>query len=110
MLRILERATDNTATRVRSDSHGGQQAYPGPRNQKSESKKDGEPVIVARVCNGYQIFPSVERLDPRKAPNFNLGPILENEGTIEGTFQVADRIFQGRLGLACFCAKDPLSK
>ena len=40
------------------------------------------------------IFPSVERLEPRKTPNFNLGPLLENGETIEGTFQVIDKIFQ----------------
>jgi uncharacterized protein DUF6589 len=54
----------------------------------------------------YPIFPSVERLEPRKTPNFNLGPLLEDEGTIEGTFEVIDRIFQDQLGLDDTCTFD----
>lgn len=52
-----------------------------------------------RASTKYPTFPSVERLSPRKTPNFGLGPILENEGTIEGTFQVIDKIFLQQLGL-----------
>jgi hypothetical protein len=52
-----------------------------------------------RTSTRYPTFPSVERLSPRKTPNFGLGPILENEGTIEGTFQVIDKIFLEQLGL-----------
>jgi hypothetical protein len=39
----------------------------------------------------YPEFPSVERLAPRRTPHFGLGPILENEGTIEGTYEVLIR-------------------
>jgi hypothetical protein len=47
----------------------------------------------------YPEFPSVERLAPRKRPHFGLGPVLENEGTIEGTYEVIDKIFQQQLKL-----------
>jgi hypothetical protein len=47
----------------------------------------------------YPEFPSVERLAPRKTPHFGLGPILENEGTIEGTYEVIDKIFKQQLKL-----------
>jgi hypothetical protein len=52
-----------------------------------------------RTSTRYPIFPSVERLSPRKTPNFGLGPILENKGTIKGTFQVINKIFLEQLGL-----------
>jgi hypothetical protein len=47
----------------------------------------------------YPQFPTVERLKSRITPNFGLGPILENEGTIQGTYQVIDKIFLHQLGL-----------
>lgn len=47
----------------------------------------------------YPQFPTVERLQPRRTPHFGLGPILENEGTIQGTYQVIDTIFLRQLGL-----------
>ena len=47
----------------------------------------------------YPDFPSVERLAPRRTPHFGLGPILENEGTIEGTYEVIDNIFKQQLKL-----------
>lgn len=53
----------------------------------------------AHSAPSYPEFPSVERLKPRKTPNFELGPILENEGTISGTYQVIDKIFLQQLGL-----------
>ncbi len=43
-------------------------------------------------------LPSVERLPPRKTPHYGLGPILENEGTISGTYSVIDKIFTEQLG------------
>lgn len=46
----------------------------------------------------YPEFPTVERLAPRKTPHFGLGPMLENEGTIQGTYQVIDKIFTKQLG------------
>lgn len=48
---------------------------------------------------GWPEFPLVERLETRKTPHFGLGPILENEGTIQGTYEVIDNIFQRQLGL-----------
>lgn len=64
-------------------------------NQSSTSKisTDGSPPLR------YPEFPLVERLTPRKTPHFGLGPILENEGTIQGTYQVIDKIFTGQLRL-----------
>lgn len=47
----------------------------------------------------YPEFPSVERLARRKTPHFGLSPILENEGTIDGTFKVIDKVFSQQLGL-----------
>lgn len=48
---------------------------------------------------GYPEFPSVERLYTRKTPHFGLSPIQENEGTIQGTYQVIDKIFLHQFGL-----------
>jgi hypothetical protein len=43
-------------------------------------------------------FPAVERLPPRKTSNYGLGPITENEGTIDGTYAVIRNIFIDQLG------------
>jgi hypothetical protein len=43
-------------------------------------------------------LPSVERLSPRRTPHYGLGPILENEGTISGTYSVIDIVFTEQLG------------
>lgn len=43
-------------------------------------------------------FPTVERLPPRKTPYYGLGPITENEGTINGTYAVIRNIFINQLG------------
>lgn len=43
-------------------------------------------------------LPSIERLPPRKTPHYGLGPILENEGTINGTYSVIDKVFTEQLG------------
>ena len=43
-------------------------------------------------------FPAIERLPPRKTPNYGLGPITENEGTIDGTYAVIRNIFVNQLG------------
>jgi hypothetical protein len=45
----------------------------------------------------YLVFPSIERLQPRRTPHFGLGPILENEGTIQGTYEVIDKVFLHQL-------------
>lgn len=43
-------------------------------------------------------FPHIERLSPQKTIHHSLGPILENEGTIDGTYQVIDKIFLEQFG------------
>jgi hypothetical protein len=53
---------------------------------------------------GWPKFPSVERLSSRKTPHYSFGPFLENEGTIAGTYNVIDTVFQEELGYDC--AKD----
>ena len=40
-------------------------------------------------------MPSVDRLPPQKLHHFTLGPILENEGTLEGIYSVLRNIFSG---------------
>jgi hypothetical protein len=50
------------------------------------------------VLADWPDLPSVERLPPRKTPHYGLGPILENEGTISGTYNVIDTIFTEQLG------------
>jgi hypothetical protein len=44
-------------------------------------------------------FPTVQRLSRRKTPHYGLGPILENESTISGTYKVIDNLFIKQLGL-----------
>lgn len=46
-------------------------------------------------------LPTIERLSPRKTPHYALSPILENEGTIAGTYNVIDAIFTGQLKYDC---------
>lgn len=50
------------------------------------------------VLTDWPELPSVERLPPRKTPHYGLGPILENEGTISGTYSVIDKVFAEQLG------------
>jgi hypothetical protein len=50
------------------------------------------------VLTDWPELPSVERLPPRKTPHYGLGPILENEGTISGTYSVIDAVFTEQLG------------
>jgi len=50
------------------------------------------------ILTDWPDLPSVERLPPRKTPHYSLGPILENEGTISGTYSVIDIIFTEQLG------------
>jgi len=40
-------------------------------------------------------MPTVDRLPPQKLYHFALGPILENKGTLEGTYGVLRNIFGG---------------
>lgn len=44
-------------------------------------------------------FPIIDRLDRCKTVHYGLGPLMENEGTIEGTYQVINQIFQEQFGL-----------
>ena len=50
------------------------------------------------VLTDWPELPSIERLPPRKTPHYGLGPILENEGTISGTYSVIDTVFTEQLG------------
>jgi hypothetical protein len=43
-------------------------------------------------------YPRVLCLPPRKTIHLSLGPLLENEGTIEGTYQVIDQLFLQQFG------------
>ena len=50
------------------------------------------------VLTDWLELPSIERLPPRKTPHYSLGPILENKGTISGTYSVIDIVFTKQLG------------
>lgn len=50
------------------------------------------------ILANWPEIPSIERLPPRKTPHYGLGPILENEGTINGTYSVIDKVFTEQLG------------
>jgi hypothetical protein len=50
------------------------------------------------VLTDWPELPLIERLPPRKTPHYGLGPILENEGTISGTYSVIDTVFTEQLG------------
>ena len=50
------------------------------------------------VLTDWPELPSVECLPPRKTPHYGLGPILENEGTISGTYSIIDIVFTEQLG------------
>ena len=43
-------------------------------------------------------FPKVDRLPAQKTTHYSLSPILENEGTIDGTYNVIDKIFLDQFG------------
>ena len=43
-------------------------------------------------------MPTIDLLDPQKTESYQLGPILENEGTIEGTAAAKDNIYQKQMG------------
>jgi len=47
---------------------------------------------------GWPQFPHIECLSPQKTIHYSLGPILENEGTIDGTYKVIDKVFTEQLG------------
>lgn len=44
-------------------------------------------------------FPIIDRLNRGKTTHYGLGPLMENEGTIEGTYQVINQIFKTQFGL-----------
>ncbi|KAN0070318.1 hypothetical protein V8E54_011899 [Elaphomyces granulatus] len=43
-------------------------------------------------------MPTIDLLDPQKTESYQVGPILENEGTIEGTAAAKDNIYQKQMG------------
>jgi uncharacterized protein DUF6589 len=43
-------------------------------------------------------MPTINLLDPQKTESYQLGPILENEGTIEGTAAAKNNIYQKQMG------------
>jgi hypothetical protein len=43
-------------------------------------------------------MPTINLLDPQKTESYQLGPILENEGTVEGTAAAKNNIFQKQMG------------
>ena len=47
-------------------------------------------------------IPLVDRLPPRKLQHFALSPILENKGTLEGTYGVLKNIFSSDDGKCGF--------
>ena len=53
------------------------------------------------VLTDWLELPSIERLPPCKTPYYGLSPILENEGTISGTYSVIDIVFTEQLGYNC---------
>lgn len=49
---------------------------------------------------GWPEFPMIKCLPPQVTSHHSLGPILENEGTIDGTYNVIDNIFKEQLGFS----------
>ena len=43
-------------------------------------------------------FPAVKRLQAQKTVHYSLGPMLYNEGTIDGTYKVIENVFLEQLG------------
>lgn len=43
-------------------------------------------------------FPTVSRLPTQRTEHYNLDPLLENEGTVTGTYNVIEQIFSRQLG------------
>jgi hypothetical protein len=54
--------------------------------------------VFTDELDGWPQFPQVECLSPQKTIHYNLGPILENEGTIDGTYEVINKVFTEQLG------------
>lgn len=55
--------------------------------------------VFANHREKWPQFPEIERLLPRRTEHYGLGPILKNEGTIDGTYEVIDEIFQNQFDL-----------
>lgn len=47
---------------------------------------------------GWPKFPVIQRLPAQKTIHYSLGPMLHNEGTTEGTYQVIEEVFLEQLG------------
>jgi hypothetical protein len=72
------------------------------REAVEELFSNHNPIITGQmrkrvVLIDWPELPSIERIPPRKTPHYGLGPILENEGTISGTYSVIDIIFTEQL-------------
>lgn len=85
-------------------------AYSYPRVRKLFADvEDGDPL-------SWPDMPAVDRLPSKRYTHLAFGPILENEGTQEGTYNVVDNIFgnynnrnefcKGQLGLDADCFGD----
>jgi hypothetical protein len=73
------------------------------REAVEELFTDQNPPTTGQIRNRVVLtdwveLPSIERLPLRKTPHHSLGPILENEGTISGTYSVIDTVFTEQLG------------
>jgi hypothetical protein len=56
-------------------------------------------VFRGNNCNRYPVFPTVSRIPVQKTEFWQFGAIFEDEGTIEGTYDVHKNIFLTQLGL-----------
>ena len=52
----------------------------------------------AHVTTPNYPMPTIDLLDTKKTESYQLGPILESEGTIEGTATAKDNIYQKQMG------------
>ena len=55
--------------------------------------------IFAKSNITYPAMPAVELLDPRKTDSKTLGPILFNEGTLDGSYEVIESIYKHQFQL-----------
>ena len=65
-------------------------------NSTKEFWETEDPETHTKTLN-YPM-PNINLLDPQKTESYQLGPILENEGTIEGTAAAKNNIYQKQMG------------
>lgn len=69
----------------------------------AEAIQHAHPELIDEIfkdhTDEWPRFPTVERLSPEKSVHHGLGPILANEGTIDGTYDVINEIFLKQFGL-----------